>query len=202
MHGARPPGGAHGPEPGAEGFLMHGARPPGHPHRGRHDEAAPVSHAPGRRARYLLLGGCIALLASGLAWLVLHDWWPAQTPFGPQPHPSAAWLLRLHGALAWCAVFAGGIVWQAHVRPAWRAVRRRRLHERRLGQRLRSAGHHRRRTVSGVLLVLALAALLATAIGLQYGPEASHAWLSTTHWAVGLALAAAVAWHWLVRLRG
>jgi len=87
------------------------------------------------------------------------------------------------------------------VRPAWRAVRRRRAHRRRLGRALRDAGHGRARTVSGVLLVLALAVLLGSAIGLQYAPEGAHAWLSTIHWVLGVALSAMLLWHWIVRLR-
>jgi hypothetical protein len=166
----------------------------------RHDEPL-VAHGAGRRARHLLVWGCVALVATGLAWLVLHDWWLAPSAFGPQPHPASAWLLRLHGALAWGVTFLGGVVWQVHVRPAWRAVRRRRLHERRLGQPLRSVGHHRWRTVSGIALVAGLAVLLVSAVGLQYAPEDAHAWLSITHWVAGLAIAVALAWHWVTRLR-
>jgi hypothetical protein len=52
-----------------------------------------------------------------------------------------------------------------------------------------------------VLLVSALAILLASAIGLQYAPEEFHAGLSVTHWVLGLALAVALLWHWIARLR-
>ena len=160
-----------------------------------HDDVHPVAHGQGRRARHLLAWGCVALLATGLAWLVGHDVWLQPTPFGPQPHPLVAWLLRAHGAIAWCVTLVGGVVWQVHVRPAWRTVRRRR-------RRAHAAVHHgRARTVSGVLLVSALAVLLASAIGLQYAAETAHAWLSVTHWALGIALAAALLWHWIARLR-
>ncbi len=156
-----------------------------------------VAHGQGRRARHLLAWGCIALLATGVAWLLGHDVWLQQTPFGPQPHPMVAWLLRAHGAIAWCVTLVGGVVWQVHVRPAWRGVRRRWRH----AHRIRPARHGRARTASGVLLVSALAVLLASAIGLQYAPEESHAWLSVTHWTLGLALAVALLWHWIARLR-
>ena len=166
----------------------------------RHDDPAHVvAHGQGRRARHLLIWGCAALLATGVAWLLGHDVWLQQTPFGPQPHPLVAWLLRAHGALAWCVTLVGGIVWQVHVRPAWRAVRRR-AHRRRAG-RAGSLRHGRARTVSGVLLVAALAVLLGSAIGLQYAPESAHAALSVVHWVLGIALAAALAWHWIARLR-
>lgn len=153
-----------------------------------------IAHGQGRRVRHALVWGCVLLLATGVAWLLGHDVWLQQTPFGPQPHPLVAWLLRAHGAIAWCVTLVGGAVWQVHVRPAWRAVRRRRRHRRRVDG-------SRGRTASGVLLVAALAALLGSAIGLQYAPEEAHAALSVTHWIIGLALAAGLLWHWTARLR-
>ena len=164
------------------------------------EQAHFVAHGQGRRARHLLIWGCVALLSSGIGWLVGHDVWLQQTPFGPQPHPLVAWLLRAHGAIAWCVTLVGGVVWQVHVRPAWRVVRRRRDHRRRAGT-LRPIRNGRARTVSGALMVLALAVLLGSAIGLQYAPEDAHAWLSATHWVLGIAMAIALLWHWVVRLR-
>jgi hypothetical protein len=166
------------------------------------DEGPLVAHGPGRRARHALMWGCLALLATGLGWLVGHEWWLEKTPFGPQPHAAAAWLLRAHGAIAWCVTLVAGVVWQVHVRPAWRGVRRRRAHRRRLGRALGQTGQGRWRTASGVTLVLALGVLLATAIGLQYAPEGAHAWLSIVHWVLGVALSLALLWHWVVRQRG
>ena len=157
------------------------------------DNDHPVAHGQGRRARHLLVGGCVALLATGVAWLLGHDVWLQQTAFGPQPHPAVAWLLRAHGAIAWCTAVVGGVVWQVHVRPAWRVVRRRRAHKRRGGSPAR--------TVSGVAMVAALAVLLLSAIGLQYAPEEAHAWLSVTHWVLGIVLTVCVIWHWIARLR-
>ena len=156
-------------------------------------EGSLVAHGQGRRARHLLAWGCVALLATGVAWLLGHDVWLQQTAFGPQPHPAVAWLLRAHGAIAWCTAVVGGVVWQVHVRPAWRVVRRRRAHRRRVSSR--------GRVVSGVVMVVALAVLLLSAIGLQYAPEQAHAWLSATHWVDGIALAVALIWHWIARLR-
>ena len=89
------------------------------------DDVHLIAHGQGRRARHLLIWGCVLLLATGIAWLLGHDVWLQRTPFGPQPHPAVAWLLRAHGALAWVVTLVGGVVWQVHVRPAWRAVRRR-----------------------------------------------------------------------------
>ena len=165
------------------------------------DDAHLVAHGQGRRARHALIWGCVALLATGLAWLLGHDVWLQQTPFGPQPHPLVAWLLRAHGAIAWCTTLVGGVVWQVHVRPAWRAVRRRRRHRRPRAGSARAIRHGRARTVSGVAMVGALAVLLGSAIGLQYAPEDAHAWLSVTHWVLGVALSLALLWHWIARLR-
>lgn len=158
-----------------------------------------IAHGQGRRARHTLVWGCVLLLATGVGWLLGHDVWLQQTAFGPQPHPLVAWLLRAHGAIAWCVTLVGGVVWQVHVRPAWRAVRRR-THRRRSGS-LPRFRHGPARTISGVLLVSALAVLLGSAIGLQYAPEDAHAWLSATHWAIGLLLAIGLLWHWIARLR-
>ena len=112
------------------------------------DDAHLIAHGQGRRARHLLIWGCVVLLATGIAWLLGHDVWLQRTPFGPQP-------LR----------------------------------------------HGHARTASGVLTVFALAVLLLSAIGLQYAPEAAHAWLSATHWVLGIALSVALPWHWIARLR-
>jgi hypothetical protein len=162
-----------------------------------HNDAHVVAHGQGRRARHLLVWGCLALMATGVAWLLGHDVWLQQTPFGAQPHPLVAWLLRAHGAIAWVVTLVAGVVWQVHVRPAWRSVRRRR----RRAHKAHPPRHGAARTASGVLMVLALAVLLSSAIGLQYAPEQAHAWLSVTHWVLGLALAIALLWHWIARLR-
>ena len=76
------------------------------------DDASPVAHGQGRRARHALAWGCVLLLATGIGWLLGHDVWLQQTPFGAQPHPLVAWLLRAHGAIAWCTAVVGGVVWQ------------------------------------------------------------------------------------------
>lgn len=148
----------------------------------------------GKRMRRTLVAGGAVLAATGLAWLALHDWWPAQGPFGPQPRPAAAWLLRLHGALAWLLVALGGAVWQGHVRPAWRVERRRWTHHRHLhGGGLRS--------LTGIGAAAGGLLLVATAIGLQYAPEGAHAALSWVHWVAGLGVCAAAVAHYLARHR-
>ena len=148
----------------------------------------------GKRMRQALVAGTVLLLATGLAWLALHTWWPMSGPFGPQPHPAAAWLLRLHGALAWALVALGGAVWQGHVRPAWRVEKRRWTHHRHLhGGGLRS--------LTGISAAFGGLVLLVTAIGLQYAPDEAHAALSWTHWLAGVAMGAAAVLHFLSRHR-
>lgn len=148
----------------------------------------------GRRMRRALLWGGAALVGTGLGWLALHTWWPQATPFGPQPHPAAAWLLRAHGVLAWALTALGGAVWQGHVRPAWRLEKRRWGHHRRLhGGVLRGA--------TGAFSAGAMVVMLATAAGLQYAPDEAHAALSWLHWILGLVLAGAALVHWRSRHR-
>jgi hypothetical protein len=159
---------------------------------------SPLEHSPvhraGKRMRHALMWGGVALLATGLGWLALHTWWPQQGPVGPQPHPGAAWLLRAHGALAWGLAALGGAVWQGHVRPAWRVEKRRWLHHRRLhGGDVRA--------LPGIVSALGIVVLLATAIGLQYAPDEAHAALSRVHWLLGVAMAAAMVVHRIVRHR-
>ncbi len=155
-------------------------------------DLAPPSPRAGRPLRHVLLWGSVALVATGLAFLALHSWFPQKTPFGAQPHPAAAWLLRLHGILAWLLVGVGGAVWQAHVRPAWRTERRRWTHHRHLhGGALRA--------LTGVFTAAGMAALLLTAIGLQYAPEDAHETLSELHWIIGVMGAATAVWHFVAR---
>jgi len=71
--------------------------------------------------------------------------------------------------------------------------KRRWLHHRLLGGGVRA--------VTGIASALALVVLLATAIGLQYAPEEAHAALSWVHWLLGVAMAAAIVVHRLVRNR-
>ena len=159
---------------------------PGAPARGT--PAEPGHHRPlpqrgpppgARRLRHVLLWGSLWLLATGAAWLVLQTWFPQVTPFGTQPHPAAAWLMRAHGALAWLLAVAGGAVVHAHARAHW--ARRHLL--------------ARHRVISGLLTTLTLAVLLLSAIALQYAPEAAHATASLIHWTLGLTLSATALLH-------
>ncbi|HZZ85658.1 MAG TPA: hypothetical protein VFE30_14050 [Anaeromyxobacteraceae bacterium] len=62
-----------------------------------------------------------SLLASGLAWLVLHY---AMSREG-MPHPLEAWALRWHGLSAPVALFAAGFLAAGHIGRGWRLGRHR-----------------------------------------------------------------------------
>lgn len=127
---------------------------------------------------YGVLGG---LWISGVAWLLLHYFLQRAGDFGPIPHPLEAWTLKLHGALAFAALWTGGVLWAVHIVPAWRR------------------GHRRS---SGIVSV-ALFALLALSGYLLYyaGDDALRAVVALVHWLVGLGALAPVLVHVLRRLR-
>jgi len=125
-----------------------------------------------RTATYWTAG---ALFASGLAWFVLHQWFPSDSDFGPSPGPAEPWLMRLHGAAAMANLIVLGALLQSHVLPSWRH------------------GYNRR---SGLLLAAALLALVVTGYLLYYsGGETARAIASWVHLGLGLMLPAAVAAH-------
>jgi hypothetical protein len=127
-----------------------------------------------RRALYT--SGAL-LLATGLAWLVLHYGAGA----GELPHPLEAWSLRLHGLAAFAGLFVLGALAAAHVPQGWRLSQRRRW----VGQRS-----------SGVLLC-ALGALLASSgyLLFYFAPESVRPALGWAHAFVGLLMAVLIASH-------
>jgi hypothetical protein len=81
----------------------------------------------------------LALLLTGIVWLVVHYGFGAGS--GELPHPWEAWTMRLHGLAAWLAVFMLGVVAAAHVPWGWRSSWRRHLDaQRRLGITLCALG--------------------------------------------------------------
>ena len=125
-----------------------------------------------RRAVYAL---GLLLLVSGAAWLVLHTFVRVEGAFGPEHHPLEAWLMRLHGLLALPALVGLGALLPAHVWPAWRP---------------------RMRRTSGLALLITSAVLALGGWALYYvAEEATRAWLSVSHWVLGLALPALLLAH-------
>jgi len=134
---------------------------------------------PLRRWQYGLLYATLALLAaSGAAWLAVHYLWGAGA--GELPHPLEPWLMRLHGAAAFAALFVAGLLACVHVPQGWRmATRIPHLRERWAGQR------H-----TGLALCALGAGCIATSYLLYYFvPEAIRPALGWVHAAAGLALA-------------
>jgi hypothetical protein len=119
----------------------------------------------------------IALTAwlSGAAWLAFHYFVRAEGQFGETPSPLEPWWLRLHGAAAFAALWAFGLLWGVHILNGWRLNRRR---------------------WSGAILFGASAFLVASGYLLYYaGSEGLRDWISVAHWGVGLAAPLAFVWH-------
>lgn len=127
------------------------------------------------RSRGAVYGVCLLLLASGAAWLLLHTWVRVDGAFGPEHHPAEAWLMRVHGLLAVPALVGLGALLAAHVWPAWRP---------------------RQRRTSGLPLLVACALLALGGWALYYlVDDTARAWVSVSHWGLGLALPALLLAH-------
>lgn len=128
-----------------------------------------------QRHQRWLVATAVALLASGLGWLVAHDLLGGRGEFGDAPHPSEPWWLRIHGAAAMAFLIALGSLLPGHISRAWQARR-----------------NHR----SGLFILGLVTLLIATGYGLYYaGDEQTRPWISCIHWLIGLAAAGAVPVH-------
>ncbi|WP_066335713.1 hypothetical protein [Azohydromonas lata] len=143
--------------------------------------AAGAARAPtltvARWQRLLLLATAALLLASGAAWLAVHYLLGAGA--GELPHPAEPWLMRLHGAGAFAALFAAGAMAGAHVQAGWRVSAR-------LG----------RQRGSGIALVSLLSLTVLSAYLLYYfAPEAWRGLMGWIHAGLGASLAGTGLWH-------
>ena len=126
------------------------------------------------------LGG-LGLWATGAAWLALHDFVVRQGEFGPQRSPLEPWMLKLHGAFAFLAIWTVGLLCGRHVVNGWRDGRRR---------------------WSGSVALAVLGVLTATGYLLYYvADDAPRATVSALHWIIGLAAPAAYLLHRLAGSR-
>ena len=134
-----------------------------------------------RRGLYATL----ALLAlSGLAWLALHYGWGAGS--GDLPHPLESWLMRLHGAAGFAALFFAGTLAVGHVPRGWRMS---------VGRACGPSGARLPRR-SGSALCAFGAALAASGYLLYYfAPETVRPALGIAHAALGVALGALLPAH-------
>jgi hypothetical protein len=109
----------------------------------------------------------VALLLTGVAWLVLRYFMRPVGEFGETVNPFEPWAMKLHGAAAMAALFFVGSMLHLHIR---RAVK------------------SRRNLVTGWTMVGTLAFLMLTGYGLYYlAGDADRPLWSLLHWAVGLA---------------
>ncbi len=117
----------------------------------------------------------VAVLASGLGWLVDHYLFAGQAEFGEAHAPAEPWWLRLHGAAAMAGLVAFGSLLPGHIARAWRL---------RINIR------------SGLLMLGIVLTLVVTGYGLYYaGDEETRPWIGMIHWIVGLVAAAGLIVH-------
>jgi hypothetical protein len=109
------------------------------------------------------------LLATGATWLLVHDLVGAGNAGTGLPHPSEAWLMRLHAFAGWAATLAVGAYLPLHVPRGWRTGVRR---------------------IPAIALLVMLALALSSAYLLGY--LVSEPWRPATGWGHALAGALAV----------
>ena len=122
-----------------------------------------------------LYGVSLAVLLTGVLWLIFE--WKVRVAgqFGERRHPLEGWWLNLHGAAAMAFLVLFGTLVRGHIRSGWRR-----------GQRRRSGG--------GMVALSGL--LILTGYGLYYsGSETLRPWISAIHWIAGLLAAALLLFH-------
>lgn len=67
--------------------------------------------------------GFLVSLTTGILWFCLGRWGDIEGEFGPEKHPWLGVLAKLHGAGAFFALIAFGMIWAAHVPVGWRTQR-------------------------------------------------------------------------------
>jgi len=119
-----------------------------------------------RRRRIAIQSVLFGVWASGALWLPLHYFLMQNTKFGTAPHPLEPWMLKLHGAFAFAALWCGGLLWGMHIVGGWRS---------------------RRRRWSGIAISAFGVLLIASGWLLYYaGGEELRAVTSIIHWGIGL----------------
>jgi hypothetical protein len=128
----------------------------------------PVGLRPLRWQRWAVHASTLALAATGIAWLLAHQFMRSTGAFGEElPSPIEPWALRLHGIVAYLFLLVLGSMGTVHIVFAWKL---------------------RRSLWTGSALVAACLVPLATGLALYYAPEGWHGAASLAHWAVGLTL--------------
>jgi cytochrome b561 len=120
----------------------------------------------------------LALLLTGLAWLVLRYFMRPVGEFGETVNPLEPWAMKLHGLAAMAALFFVGSMLHLHIRRAVKAGRN---------------------LVTGWSMVGTLAFLVVTGYGLYYlAGDADRPVWSALHWVVGIAVAVLFVLHIVV----
>ena len=133
----------------------------------------------GARRRWLVNLTGLGLWLTGLAWLGLHYFGVRQGEFGAEHNPLEAWSLAAHGAFAFLALWALGLLWGVHVVNGWRL--------------------RRRRWTGGVLLGVFAILILSGYLLYYAGEDTVRPAVSLVHWAVGLLVLVAYLAHRLLR---
>jgi hypothetical protein len=121
------------------------------------------------RRKFLIYTILVSTWSSGALWLVLHYFLRRRGDFGVEPNPLEFWMLALHGACAFAALWLAGWIWTTHIVPWWNG---------------------RRRRNSGIVLIAFVGALILSGYLLYYASgDAVRDWVGVIHWSIGLAAA-------------
>lgn len=142
--------------------------------RRRHGLARVQQRLSRRHELSLYLTG-IALMLSGVGWLIAHYLLQPPGVFGAGPHPSEAWWMRLHGAAVIGFLVVFGALLPGHIGQNWR---------------------QRVNRYSGLTVVIVVSLLALSGYGLYYlVDDRQRAVTSALHWAVGLVACAMLVLH-------
>lgn len=110
----------------------------------------------------------LGLIGSGVVWLFLHYFVLVKGEFGPEHSPFEPLSLKVHGGLAFLALWFGGMMWGTHMLKGWSQKRRR---------------------WTGVSLLVVFVVLIVSGYLLYYaGDEDLRSRISLVHWVVGLGI--------------
>lgn len=108
----------------------------------------------------------IGVWMTGVAWLLLHNFFMRPSEFGMSPNPLEPWSLRAHAAFAFGSIWLLGILSAVHIQKGWSSSRKR---------------------YSGVALLSVFVLLIFSGYLLYYvGDERARSLLSMMHWVLGV----------------